>query len=227
LINGKIADGILLVAGNSTRFNGNCNKTFEKINNIPIFMYSLNVFSQNKYIDNIIIVVKSGEESIVNDFLAQTKSTKNIIIIIGGDTRQKSVYNALRASNSDLVVIQDGARPMLKDEYINNSLIELENYTGTSIAVKSKDTIKIADSEGIVLETTQRQNTWITQTPQCFNRQVLLDIHSAQKDSSLATDDCMLLENAEYKIKLIEGDYTNIKITTPEDLDIAQKFLPV
>jgi len=106
---------------------------------------------------------------------------KPISIIIGGSSRQESVFNAINASKADIVVIHDGARPMVKQEYIENSLLELDKYLGTSIAVKSKDTIKITDSDGIVIESTNRENTWIIQTPQCFDRQILLDAHIRAK----------------------------------------------
>lgn len=150
---------------------------------------------------------------------------KPVSLVIGGNSRQESVLNAITISESDIVVIQDGARPMIKHSYIENSLLELNKYSGTSIAVKSKDTIKITDNNGIVIESTSRDNTWVIQTPQCFDKKILLDAHMNQLNSPNTTDDCMLLENAGYKIKLISGDYTNIKITTEEDLNIIKELL--
>ena len=90
----------------------------------------------------------------------------------------------------------------------------MKKYNGATIAVKSKDTIKISDDNGVVINTTERRNTWITQTPQCFNKKLLLDAHKKFKDNENITDDCMLLELLGDKVKLIEGDYTNIKVTT-------------
>ena len=153
--------------------------------------------------------------------------SKPVSLVIGGNSRQESVFNAISVASSDFVVIQDGARPMIKQKYIDDSLFELTKYSGTSIAVKSKDTIKITDNEGIVIESTNRENTWVIQTPQCFDRKVLLDAHIKQGNSSSITDDCMLLENMGYKVKLIPGDYTNIKITTKEDLNIVREILNV
>lgn len=226
MINNKTISGILLIAGNSTRFtNNDNNKNLEKVNTFPIFFYSLKVLDSNKYIDDIFLVVKESEQSLISNELNALSLDKKVHVIVGGKSRQESVFNALKVSTSDLVVIQDGARPMLKDEYINNSLIELSNYVGTTIAVRSKDTIKIADNNNIVINTTKRQNTWIIQTPQCFDKKILINAHIKQNGNPDITDDCMMLESDGYKIKLIEGDYTNIKITTKEDLDIIKKIL--
>lgn len=228
MINNKTVSSILLIAGNSTRFNENSssnNKNLQTINNTPIFLYSLEVFIKNPYIDDIFIVVKESDKESISSIINSLAITKSISLVIGGSSRQESVYNALEESTSDIVVIHDGARPMINQEYINNSLLELENYMGTTLAVKSKDTIKISDDNGIVLETTKRENTWIIQTPQCFDREILLTTHRQNLNSFDITDDCMLLENMGYKVKLIEGDYTNIKITTKEDLNIAKELL--
>ena len=135
------------------------------------------------------------------------------------------MLNAIMLSDFDIVVIQDGSRPMLKPEYIENSLLELNQFSGTSIAVKSKDTIKITDDNGTVIESTKRENTWEIQTPQCFDRKILVNAHLKQKDSENITDDCILLENMGYKIKLVPGDYTNIKITTTEDMKVLKEII--
>ena len=90
----------------------------------------------------------------------------------------------------------------------------MKNYNGATIAVKSKDTIKISDHNGVVISTTERKNTWLIQTPQCFKRGILLNAHEKYKDNENITDDCMLLEIEGEAVKLIEGDYTNIKVTT-------------
>jgi len=225
LINGKSVSAILLIAGSSTRFNSNNNKNLEVINGIPLFLYSLKIFDQNTHIDDIVLVVKEDEFSLINLELNSIQVSKKINVIIGGATRQESVFNALRVSTSDYVVIHDGARPMIKDRYISDSLMELTNYPGTTIAVKSKDTIKISNDNDEVLDTTKRQNTWIIQTPQCFDRKILLDMHIKQNGNPDITDDCMMLEKEGYKIKLVSGDYTNIKLTTKEDLDIIKNLI--
>ena len=120
------------------------------------------------------------------------------------------------------MLIHDGARPKIKKEYIDNSLIEMKNYKGTTVAVKSKDTIKICDDNGVVIETTNRANTYLVQTPQCFDRKLLKELHEKYENDESITDDCMILEKLGYKIKIIPGDYTNIKVTTFDDLKICE-----
>jgi len=178
-----------------------------------------------EYIDDIFLVVKESELAVVKSIIALFKAKKEITLVVGGNSRQASVLNAIMLSDFDIVVIHDGARPMLKHEYIENSLLELNQFSGTSIAVRSKDTIKVTDENGIVIESTKRENTWVIQTPQCFNRKLLVNAHLKQKDSENITDDCMLLENMGYKIKLVPGDYTNIKITTTEDMKVIKELI--
>lgn len=224
MIDTKTVTAIILVAGNSTRFGQNRNKNFEKINGKNVLYCSLKTFEKNQYVDNIIIATKKDEISKVKDIIKQENITKSIKIVIGGNTRKQSVYNCIKDINSDVVVIHDGARPIIRQEYINKCIENMDKYKGITIGVRPKDTIKITDENNIVINTTKRDNTWIIQTPQCFDRNILLKMHNKYKNEDV-TDDCKLLENDNYKIKIIEGDYTNIKITTYEDLSIAREFI--
>jgi len=205
--------GIILVAGNSTRFGKNSNKNFEKVNGKYIIEYSLEQFQKNEKINDIIIAVKKEEQEFIKSIIINY-TDKKIQLVEGGRTRQESVYNCITKTNSDIVIIHDGARPLIKPEYITRCVEEMEKFSGATIAVKSKDTIKISDDNGIVVNTTERKNTWLIQTPQCFNREILLNAHEKYKDNENITDDCMLLELEGEAVKLIEGDYTNIKVTT-------------
>lgn len=222
----KTVTAIILVAGNSTRFGRNRNKNFELINGKTILSYSIEAFNFNKYVDNITIVIKEDEQVIVQDIINKQKTNKKVNITIGGSSRQKSVYNAIKDIDSDIVIIHDGARPAIKQEYINRAIENMQNFKGVTIGVKSKDTIKITDDNGIVIDTTKRDNTYIIQTPQCFDKNILLGLHEKYKDMEV-TDDCMLLEKAGYKVKIIEGDYTNIKVTTYEDINIIRRVVKV
>lgn len=223
--NNKTVTGIILTAGNSTRFKKNRNKNFEIINGKPVIVYSLEIFENSEYIDDIIIAVREKDREIVESILTNRKNKKQIKIIYGGQTRQESVYNSIKQTNSDIVVIHDGARPILQENYIYKCIDGIDNADGVSIAVKSKDTIKITNSEGVVVETTKRDNTWNIQTPQCFIRNILLDAHERYEKALNITDDCMLLEKAKKKVKLVEGNYTNIKITTQNDVALAKIYL--
>ncbi len=220
----KTVTAIILVAGNSTRYGKNSNKNFELINGKSVISYSLKIFDKNDYIDDIIIAVKESEFQEIENIIKNEKITKNVKLVIGGNTRKQSVYNCLKMTDSDIVIIQDGARPGIKQEYVDKCIETMDHFKGVTIGVKSKDTIKITDDNNIVVNTTKRTNSWIIQTPQCFERRTLLKMHEKYNDEDI-TDDCVLLEKENYQVKIIEGDYTNIKITTYEDLSIIKEFL--
>lgn len=224
MIKNKKVTAIILVAGNSTRYGQNKNKNFEIINGKAVLAYSLNEFDKNNYIDNIIIAIKENEIQEVKSIIKKETPIKKIDLVIGGNSRKESVYNCIKATNSDIVIIHDGARPLIKQEYINKCIESINEYKGVTIGVKSKETIKITDEDNIVINTTKRSNTWLIQTPQCFDRHTLLKMHEKHKSQDV-TDDCQLLEKNNYKVKIIEGDYTNIKITTFDDYNIIKGFI--
>lgn len=224
MIQDKTVTAVILVAGNSTRFGKNRNKNFELVNGKTILSYSVKAFNENEYIDNIIVVLKEEDKNTVQEIIDNENLNKKIDLVLGGNSRKESVYNAIKTSDSDIVIIHDGARPAIKQEYITKCIEEMKSFKGVTIGVKSKDTIKITDSDGIVMDTTKRSNTWIVQTPQCFDRKILLNLHEKYKDEEV-TDDCMLLEKGGYKIKIIEGDYTNIKVTTYSDINIIRRVV--
>lgn len=212
--------GIILAAGNSTRFGTGKNKNLFEINRKPVIQNSIETFNNSDKINDIILVIKEEEklhfENIVNDIALR----KPIKYIAGGASRKGSVYNALNNINSDFVVIHDGARPNIKLEYIDKLLKEMENYKGATIGVRSKDTIKICDENQVVISTTNRKNTWIIQTPQCFDTKILKSAHEKfDKDDESITDDCMVLEKCGYDVKIVSGDYSNLKVTTFDDIN--------
>lgn len=221
----KTVTAIILVAGNSTRFGQNRNKNFEIIEGKEVLLYSLEKFNENDLVKNIMIVCKKDEEDVVRKIASKITLNKEIQYITGGATRQESVYNAITKTDSNIVIIHDGARPMIKDRFITECIEEMANFKGVSIAVKSKDTIKITDDNGIVKETTLRKNTWVIQTPQCFDRELLLEMHEKFKGDETVTDDCMLMERSGSQVKLIEGEYSNIKVTTYDDVNLVKGYL--
>lgn len=219
----KSVTAIILVAGNSTRYGKNRNKNFEIIGGKTVLSYSLEAFDKNLYVDNIVVAIKECDFKEVKNIIDRQHLTKNVDIIIGGNSRKQSVYNCIKAINSDIVIIHDGARPLIKQDYITNCILNMKEFKGVTIGVKSKDTIKIADDNNIVLNTTNRNNTWIIQTPQCFERTILKEMHERYLDD--VTDDCSLLERGGYQVKIIAGSYSNIKITTAGDLEIIKNYL--
>ena len=215
--------GIILLAGNSTRYGKN--KNLELLNGKYVFLYSLDAFQKNSKISDIILVVRQKDRDIINKIVLSQNYSKNIKIVIGGATRSESVYNALINTNSKIVVIHDAARPLIKDKYINNIIEALNKYDGAITGVLVKDTIKIVNDAGEIIESTKRINTYLGQTPQAFDRELLLNLHIKYQNDLNITDDSMLLERENYKVKITEGDYTNIKITTPGDIIIAKEYL--
>lgn len=224
MVEEKTVTAVILVAGNSTRYGQNRNKNFENIQGKPVMLYSLEEFHKNSYIDNILIGAKEEEIPIIQNILQKEQFSKPIDIVIGGNSRQETVYHCIQQTEADIVVIHDGARPAIKQEYINQCIESMKEFEGATVGVPSKDTIKITDENNVVIQSTQRSNTWIVQTPQCFERKILLDMHEKYKQEKM-TDDCMLLEKNKNKVKILEGDYTNIKITTYEDLEIMKKIM--
>ena len=214
--------GIIVAAGNSTRFGQDRNKNLFEVNGKPIVLYSIEAFNNSEEISEIILVIKEDEKKSFESIIKDVRLNKPIKYVNGGNSRMASVYNALCNTESDFVVIHDGARPNIKLEFIENSLKEMDKYKGTTVAVKAKDTIKICDENGVVVSKTNRQSTWQIQTPQCFDRQVLKKAHEECSCSgSNITDDCMVLEKCGYDVKIIEGDYSNIKVTTYDDLRLV------
>lgn len=221
----KKTTGIILIAGNSTRYWKNSNKNFEMLLNKPVVQYSLEIFNENPNIDEIILVVRDNDRNIIWKILKDIKQKKDIKLVTWWSSRQESVYNALIEASWEIVFIHDWARPLVKHEFINNLILEMRNYNWASVWVKSKDTIKITNDFWEVINTTNRSNTWLIQTPQCFDKFILLEAHNAEKLNPSITDDCMLMEIIWERVKLIEWDYTNIKVTTSWDISILEQFL--
>ena len=216
----KKTTAIILMAGKSSRYNKNINKNLELIKKKPLFMYSLDVFYNNKNIDKIILVVKKEDLDEVNKDI---KGYENVLVLESKSEREASLVEALNNTDTENVIIHDGARPVIKASYIDALLNEIKKYKGVTMGVISKDNIKICNSDEEVLRTPKRANTWVVQHPQCFNREVLLDV--MEKDKTNTKDDALLLEKYGYIVKVVEGDYSNIKVTTLEDLEKAKKYL--
>ena len=221
----KTVTGVILLAGQSTRYNKGINKNLDSLDDKAVITHSIKKFLNNKYVNELILVVRTEDiDEVLKSIHSHAERTKPIKIVPGGSTRQESVYNALQIVNSDIVIIHDGARPLVRDKYIRNCIESMDDYYASTIAVKAKDTIKIGNDKNEVIETTDRANTWIVQTPQCFDAEILKFVHEKYQNIN-ATDDCSLVEREGVIVKLIEGDYTNIKITTKEDMEIAKKLI--
>lgn len=229
---------IVLAAGKGERMQSRIPKQYMFVYDKPVLYYSLNAFQNNPNISEIVLVTRQQDIAYVkNKIVEKNNFTKVKKVISGGQERYDSVMQGLlNIEEADYVHIHDGARPMVNDEIINRCIQEVEK-TGACVAgMPVKDTIKKVDNAQNVIETPERKTLWQVQTPQSFEKEMIkeayLNVLEMAKDPSnnklkqKITDDAMILETYNgKKIKLIEGSYKNIKITTPEDIEIAELFL--
>ena len=221
---------IVLAAGQGKRMHSKIQKQFMELNGMPVLCYSLRCFQESPLIQDIILV--TGEESISyckEEIVQKYGFTKVSAVIPGGKERYDSVYAGLcECRDCEYVLIHDGARPFVTEEILKRGLQKVKETGACVIGMPSKDTVKLSDEEGYVKETPNRKCVWTIQTPQIFSYSLIREAHDSirQKDMSKITDDAMVVEQETgAKVALAEGSYQNIKITTPEDLYIAEAFL--
>ncbi|MGY0373552.1 2-C-methyl-D-erythritol 4-phosphate cytidylyltransferase [Clostridium sp. JNZ J1-5] len=219
---------IIVAAGKGTRMKANINKQFLELKGKPILYYTLKAFENNDLIDDIVLVLSSEEVDYCKVNIIDKYHIKKVNNIVeGGSTRQVSVLSGLLAAKDcDLVLIHDGARPFIDNRLIEEGLMYANLYGACACGVEPKDTIKIRAIDGFSAETLKREFLFSVQTPQCFKYDLIVKAHkNAVKDKLEATDDTMVVENYNNRVYLYSGNYNNIKITTPEDLIIAEKIL--
>lgn len=219
---------IVPAAGSGKRMGEGINKQLLELQNKPVIVHTLEKFEHNAYIDFIILVVKAEEKDYFNlEIKDKYQFTKILKIIEGGSERQESVYKGLKAIEDleSLVLIHDGARPFVTEQILVENIKEAYAYGRAVTAVKVKDTVKIV-KEGKALETPPRQWLYLAQTPQSFQYPIIMEAHKqADRDGYMGTDDSSLVERLGLDVKVVEGDYHNIKITTPEDLIVALQIV--
>lgn len=223
-----MVSGIILAGGSSTRYGTGENKTLVELLGRPVLEYSLRVFLGSPAVDEVILAARAGEEATLRALAESLSPEKPVTVVTGGKDRAESVQNALTAAKGERVLIHDGARPLVTKELLEDCLAALEEADGATIATPSRDTVKLADEEGYAEATTDRSRTWLVQTPQAFYREKLLALHRALgngPERGQITDDCMLLERAGRRVKLVPGRRENIKITTPADRELAEFYL--
>ena len=219
---------VIVSAGRGSRMKADINKQFLKLKGKEVIAHTIDKFYNNKNIDEIVVVVKEDEADFFRRNIIDKYGYKNIKIAFGGKERQDSVFNGLKAVNErcDIVLIHDGARPFVTDEIIKNSIECSKKNKCVIVGVPVKDTIKIINKDNEVCDTPNRSTLWSIQTPQVFEYLSIIKAHKIAKEKSYyGTDDSMLMEYLGYNVKVIEGSYNNIKITTPEDLKIGEEIL--
>lgn len=226
--NNKYVSVIVVAAGMGKRMGAAINKQYLMLENRPILAHTIQKFEDNEYIDEIIVVTRDEErEYCKREVVCRYSFNKVVHIVAGGEERQDSVYNGLMHANKlcDIVLIHDGVRPFIKNDEITECIKAALEYEACVIGVPVKDTIKVIDDTNTIIDTPARNTLWAVHTPQAFAYKLIVKAHeNAKKYKQKATDDSMLVEKLGHSVKMIRGSYENIKITTPEDLKIAETF---
>lgn len=222
---------LIPAAGMGKRMGAGVNKQYLLLAEMPIVAHTLRLFDQAPCVDDIYIISPEAEIPYCRDeVVARYGFAKVRAIVPGGKERQNSVINGLRAmadsvADDDVVLIHDGVRPLVPLPVVEAAIAAAVAHDGGLVAVPAKDTIKVA-VDGIVTDTPPRETLWLAQTPQAFRYGIIRDAHErADAEGFLGTDDASLLERLGRKVHIVPGDYRNIKITTPEDLVLAEAFL--
>ncbi|WP_432667367.1 2-C-methyl-D-erythritol 4-phosphate cytidylyltransferase [Wukongibacter baidiensis] len=220
---------IILAAGRGTRMKAEMNKQYLLLKGSPIIAHTISVFEKSPLIDEIILVINENDVDVCKKNILKKYNFKKVKkVIIGGKERQRSVYNGILEADekSEILLIHDGARPIVSEQIIERCIKGAKEYGAVSAGVPIKETIKIMKADRFVDFTPKRENVWITQTPQAFKTDIIKKAHEmAIEEDILGTDDAMLIEHMGKKVKMVEGDYENIKITTPEDLITVEAIL--
>lgn len=219
---------IVLAAGSGSRMNSQTKKQFIEIKGKPIVWYSLFAF-QNSQVDEIILVTgKDDIDYCQKEIVERFGINKVVAVVAGGKERYESVYNGLKETSGDIVLIHDGARPMINQDVIDRCIEGARKYSAVVAGMPIKDTVKIVSHNNIIENTPDRRKIWLTQTPQAFNTHLIKECYedmmtNCDRD---VTDDAMVVEKYSYiKVRFVEGYYSNIKITTPEDICLAEALL--
>ncbi|WP_302793430.1 2-C-methyl-D-erythritol 4-phosphate cytidylyltransferase [Eubacterium ventriosum] len=224
---------IVLAAGSGSRMKSKTKKQFMEIKGKPVIWYSLFEFEKSR-VDEIILVTGKEDIDYCKKEIVEKYNLKKIKnVVAGGSERYESVYNGLKEVTGNIVLIHDGARPLINNEIIERSIEGTIKIDACVVGVPVKDTIKRANKEGYIIDTPNRSELWITQTPQSFKTDLVKMAYKKMKEelekgntTLNITDDAMVVEEfTTNQVRFVQGDYKNIKVTTPEDIDIAELFI--
>ena len=220
---------IILCAGSSTRFSAEKeNKQMALVSGTPVILRTIDAFEKCEFINEIVLVVRKEDAEKYKELVCENGLKKVSCIVIGGETRQSSALRGFKhiSEKSKYVAIHDGARCLVTPEIIQKVIFEADAHKAASAASRVTDTVKIADKNGFIAKTVDRNYVWNVQTPQVFEVKLYQACAYNAKDKGIdATDDCMLLESAGFKVKLVDTGKSNIKITVKEDISLAEYIL--
>lgn len=218
---------IIMAAGKGKRMQTAVSKQFLPVCGKEILAWTVDVFEKSPLVDTILLMASADGKEDVQHLWDSYGWKKVAAVLEGGKERQNSVANGLAAvgEDTDIVLIHDGVRPFVTEEMIADSIVAAQAYGGAVIGVPAKDTIKVCSADGLAVETPDRSTLWQIQTPQTFQRDLIVNAYEkADRDGFLGTDDASVAEFAGHQVKVVMGSYRNIKITTKEDLVIAEAF---
>ena len=227
------AAGIVLAGGKGSRMQSEVPKQYMLLDGKPLLYYSLRAFEESD-VERVVLVTAEGEEDYCRkEFVERFGFTKVAAIVAGGGERYVSVFRGLQFLHSEedapeYVLIHDGARPMVTAELINRVLAQTESYGACVAGMPVKDTIQMTDEHGVITLTPKRESLWIAQTPQAFEFSLVYEAYEQvmQESQIQVTDDAMVVGlYRDVPIQMVRGSYTNLKVTTPEDLVCAELLL--
>ncbi len=219
---------IVAAGGSGSRMQADINKIFLEINEMPVLAHTLLALEGHEEIDEIILVTAEHDIPGCQDIQREFSISKLKVIVRGGATRQDSVRNGLAETSeqADIVLIHDAARPLITNGVIQSVIDGAHKHGAAAAGVPCKNTLKQADNNGFITATPDRNHLYEIQTPQGFKRDLIIRAHfEAQNADIIGTDDCYLVEQLGAPVLITEGAYRNIKVTTPEDLLLAEQFL--
>ena len=219
---------IIVGAGTGNRMGLGYNKIITDISGMPVIEWTIKNFIETGLIDNLVLVINPIDLKEIDVIVKPYENMIDLKIVFGGTKRQDSVYNGIKAlsKNVDIVLIHDAARPFINKTIVERSIIYAQKYGAACAGIQANDTIKIVDENNTIVSTPERSKLWHAQTPQSFKKDIIV---TAYKNASIkgidATDDAALAEEAGFEVRMFEGSFKNIKLTSKIDLELAKIFL--
>ena len=220
---------VVPAGGCGMRMGSNIPKQFLTLGDVPLLVHALQIFEFSSNISEIILVVPEDDCDYCRENIVRSYGLKKISRIVGGGRRrQDSVLNGVQVTNptSDIVVVHDAVRPFVTERMIADVVETAQKHGAAIVAIPVRDTVKRVNFDGLIEETLSREQLWAAQTPQAFQRDILLRAHEqGETDGVDATDDAFLVERMGLSVSVVQGSFHNIKVTRPEDLQMGQAIL--
>lgn len=222
---GKVS-AVIVAGGQGKRMGAAVNKVFLQLDGKEVLAHTVTAFEQNPEVSEIIVVLQKCDQARMTALVSQCGFSKVLAIVEGGRSRQESVYKGLQAAHGELVLIHDGARALVGQQSIRQVIMDCRAHKAAAVGVPCKDTLKQVTTDGFIEKTLDRDQIYQIQTPQAFYLEDILEYHQkALAEGTEVTDDCALAELYGGRVFITRGSYENLKLTTPEDLEIARRIL--